>query len=314
MTVRRMNEATVSFRRDIIAALAAGGCSQGACHGTPAGKNGFALSLRGSDPAADFRALTRDQFGRRTVPGDASGSLMLQKGMGAVQHEGGVRWRAGSAPAQLCEAWIRAGCPDDSAQLPALARLEIIASSAMLAAPDLTRQLAVRAHWADGSVRDVTRLCVFTSSDPAIADVGETGRVTFSNSGEVAILARYLDSMQVVNLTCIERRPDFAWPNPPENNEIDRLLFAKFRQLQIVPAGLCSDAQFLHESRWISPERSRACRSAKRSSTIRRRINENARSTGCSKSPQFADFWALKWSDVLRTSRKSMQAKGAGSA
>jgi len=38
----------------------------GACHGTPNGKNGFRLSLRGSDPAADYLALTREQFGRRT--------------------------------------------------------------------------------------------------------------------------------------------------------------------------------------------------------------------------------------------------------
>ncbi|MFV3492937.1 DUF1549 domain-containing protein, partial [Mycobacterium tuberculosis] len=27
--------------------------------------------------------------------------------------------------------------------------------------------------------------------------------------------------------------------------------------------------------------------------------------------PEFADFWALKWADVLRSSRKTLQAKGS---
>ncbi|MBY0459825.1 MAG: hypothetical protein K2V38_21110, partial [Gemmataceae bacterium] len=67
VTVEGMDKpAPVSFRRDVIAALNVGGCNMGACHGTPSGKNGFKLSLRGFDPAADFLQLTRDQFGRRT--------------------------------------------------------------------------------------------------------------------------------------------------------------------------------------------------------------------------------------------------------
>ena len=37
-------------------ALNVGGCNAGACHGTPSGKNGFKLSLRGFDPAADLPA------------------------------------------------------------------------------------------------------------------------------------------------------------------------------------------------------------------------------------------------------------------
>src|SRR5207302_10133776 len=40
----------VSFQNELIAALNVGGCNAGACHGTPSGKNGFRLSLRGYDP------------------------------------------------------------------------------------------------------------------------------------------------------------------------------------------------------------------------------------------------------------------------
>ena len=46
----------ISFRNDVIAALNVGGCNSGACHGTPSGKNGFKLSLRGYDPASDYPA------------------------------------------------------------------------------------------------------------------------------------------------------------------------------------------------------------------------------------------------------------------
>ena len=72
--------APVDFRTDVIAALSRAGCNQGACHGSPHGKNGFHLSLRGYDPEADFKTLTRDEMGRRTnrvVPED---SLILLKG------------------------------------------------------------------------------------------------------------------------------------------------------------------------------------------------------------------------------------------
>src|SRR5262249_60695063 len=68
----------VSFRNDVIAALNVGGCNSGACHGTPSGKNGFKLSLRGYDPASDYLQLTRDVLGRRT---DRQGetSLLIMK-------------------------------------------------------------------------------------------------------------------------------------------------------------------------------------------------------------------------------------------
>jgi len=300
-----------SFRREVVAALSVGGCNQGSCHGIPAGKNGFALSLRGADPAADFRALTRDQFGRRTSGVDPNASLILRKGLGAISHDGGVRWRANTVPADVVSDWITAGCPDDSPPLPSSARLEILSSARVLYSPYMNQQLVVRAHFVDSPPRDVTRLCVFTSSDPLIADVGATGKVTFARPGEAAILVRYLDNMQVIQLTCVDARVEFQWPNPPENNEVDRLLFAKLRQMHIAPAELCGDAQFL---RRVSLDVTGAlptpaeCRSFldDQSPNKRERVIDRLLD-----SPGFADFWALKWSDVLRTSRKTMQVKGA---
>src|SRR5437588_6142776 len=78
----------VDFRTDVVAALSRAGCNQGACHGSPQGKNGFRLSLRGYDPDLDLHTLTRELGGRRVdrlVPDD---SLLLLKGSGRVRHQG----------------------------------------------------------------------------------------------------------------------------------------------------------------------------------------------------------------------------------
>ena len=37
----------------------------------------------------------------------------------------------------------------------------------------------------------------------------------------------------------------FAWPDPPANNFIDKLVFDRLQKLRIVPSGLCDDETFL---------------------------------------------------------------------
>src|SRR5205823_6507428 len=43
-------ESPYSFRHEVMPVLSKAGCNAGACHGYSLGKNGFKLSLRGSDP------------------------------------------------------------------------------------------------------------------------------------------------------------------------------------------------------------------------------------------------------------------------
>jgi len=56
---------SAGFRHDVEAALSKAGCNAGTCHGSPTGKNGFRLSLRGYDPEFDYVNITRDMLGRR---------------------------------------------------------------------------------------------------------------------------------------------------------------------------------------------------------------------------------------------------------
>ena len=301
----------VSFRRDVVAALNVGGCNMGACHGTPSGKNGFKLSLRGFDPAADFLQLTREQFGRRVDKHDPRASLMLLKGVGAVPHEGGQRFGLTSLPGEMMTAWLAEGTKDDPADLPPVKKAEVTPNSRIHKAPARWQQLAVNVTFADGKTRDVTRLTNFSTSDPAVADVSPNGLVEFKRPGEVAVLCRYLEEMVAVRVTYLEPREGFAWPNPPERNYVDTHVFAKLKQMSIEPSGLCTDDEFVRRAFLDCigrlPTRAEVeVFLAEKSPGKRERLIDVLVDQ-----PEFADFWALKWADVLRSSQKTIQKKGS---
>jgi hypothetical protein len=299
-----------SFRHEMIAALNVGGCNQGACHGTPSGKNGFKLSLRGYDPAADYIQLTRDVLGRRTDRQDPDISMIYQKALGRIPHEGGPRFAASTVAAKTMRAWLAEGLQDDTPSLPALKRVEVLPGSRLLNEPVRWQQLAVRAHFADGSSRDVTRLTVFSSSDPAIASVDANGLVEFGQAGEVAVLCRYLDEMVSVRLTYLEPKAGFKWSSPPENNYVDKHVFSKLKMLSILPSDLCTDQEFI---RRVYMD---VCGVLPTADEVRTFLAGKAADKRAKlidallERPEYADFWTLKWSDVLRSSRKTIQLKG----
>lgn len=300
----------VSFRHDVMAALSVGGCNSGACHGTPSGKNGFKLSLRGYDPAADYDQLTRDVLGRRVSRLGPDASLIYLKGLGRIPHEGGTRFSADSVPARIIHAWLSEGLRDDPASLPMVSRIEVLPGDRVLHQPARWQQLAVLAHWNNGQSRDVTRLTVFSSSDSAVADVNSSGLVEFHQSGEVAILCRYLDQLMTVRLTYLEPKEGFAWNNPPASNYVDEHVFAKLKMLNILPSDLCSDEEFVRRAYMdlcgvlpTAPE-VRAFLDSKDAAKRTKLVDDLLQRE------EYADFWTLKWSDVLRSSRKNIKLKG----
>ncbi len=300
----------VSFRHELIAALNVGGCNAGACHGTPSGKNGFRLSLRGFDPDADHEQLTHDVFARRTGSIQPDQSLLYLKGLGRVPHEGGQRYPLDSVAAVTLKQWLAEGLQKDRADLPQVESIQILPGSRVLKAPARLQQLAVLARFSDGSVRDMTRLTVFSSSDPAVAEVSPTGLVEFNQSGEVAILCRYLETLQTVRLTYLEPKPNLVWVDPPQVNYIDKHVFAKLKMLGLPPSELCNDQEFLRrislDLLGVLPTPSEVQTflaskdPAKREKLIDAMLQR----------PEYADFWTLKWMDVLRSNRKVIQAKG----
>ena len=302
----------ISFRHQFVAALNVAGCNQGACHGSPNGRGGFRLSLRGYNPAADYLELTHEALGRRTNRFHADASLILQKGLGQIPHEGGPRLVSlNPVPAHTIRAWLTEGLRDDPANLPALLKIEVLPGARVLRAPARRQQLAVLATFADGKVRDVTRLTVFSSSEESLAWVNVNGLVEFRQSGDVAILCRYLDQLLAVRLTFLESRQDFHWPNPPENNYVDRHVFAKLRQLNIAPSELCTDQEFIRRvyldlcGILPTPDEVRTFLATSDKENRAKLIDHLL------ERPEYADFWAYKWLDLLRSNRLTLQIAGS---
>jgi hypothetical protein len=300
----------VSFRNEVIAALNVGGCNSGACHGTPTGKNGFKLSLRGFEPAADFVQLTRDVYGRRTDRQNPEMSLVMLKALGRVAHEGGARFPAGSIASQTLKTWMTEGLNDDPTTLPQVKKVDVLPGQRILNSPGRHQQLSVIAQFTDGTSRDVTRLTVFTSSDPAVAQVNANGLVEFGQSGEVAILCRYLEELVPVRLMYLEPKVGFKWSNPPETNYVDKHTFAKLKMLNIQPSDVCSDQEFVRRAYLdvcgILPNPQEVTKFlASKDTNKRAKLVDELLDR-----PEYADFWTLKWSDVFRSTRKTIQVKG----
>src|SRR4029079_6310169 len=86
------------------------------------------------------------------------------------------------------------------------------------------------------------------SSNENVALVNDDGLVTMPRKGEAVVSARYGPLMALSTLVVLQHDPQFACPNVPENNYIDRFVHDKLRKLEIIPSDLCSDEEFLRRS------------------------------------------------------------------
>src|SRR5436305_1538194 len=77
--------------------------------------------------------------------------------------------------ADIFRAWQAEGRHDDPPDRPALVGIDVTPRARVLHAPARLQQLAVRARFADSTSADVTRLTVYSSSDPAIARADASG-------------------------------------------------------------------------------------------------------------------------------------------
>jgi hypothetical protein len=240
---------TWSFRNDVQPVLAKAGCSSGACHGAAAGQGGFKLSLRGYDDEGDWRTITRGAFGRRLVPSDPGHSLLLTKPTAAVPHKGGQRFEVDSPDYKILSEWIAAGTPPPRANDPRMQRLEIQPVHATLQ-PGASQQLVVRAHFSDGSARDVTRWVKFTDANASVTQVDDTGGVKVMGFGEGAITAWYLSKIAIASVTVPYTNSVAAevFASAPRRNFIDELVLEKLRELNLPPSPRCTDSEFIRRA------------------------------------------------------------------
>jgi hypothetical protein len=304
VSVRDYDESRpLHFRNDIEPILTRHGCNAGGCHGKASGQNGFKLSLFGFDPQFDYNALVNEARGRRVFPAAPDASLLLTKATAKVPHGGGRRFLPDSEACQTLRRWIAQGMPMGASSAPTLRRLEVVPAQRVLER-NAGQQLAVLAHYRDGSVRDVTRQAQYQSNETAVAAVDEDGLVrTLALAGEATIMARYQGQVTVFRATVPLGKPIPRYPDFPANNYIDELALARWKKLGLVPSELCSDGEFIRRVRLDlcgklpTPQEVREFLADRRPDRRERLIDR------CLEDKDYAAYFALRWGSILRNSQ-----------
>ena len=294
----------VHFVGEVVPILTKAGCNSGGCHGKSTGQNGFRLSLLGFDPKADHEALVREGRGRRVFPPSPAASLLLRKPTASVPHGGGQKFKVDSPEYRTLARWIAQGTslgggPDE----PALVALAVEPAKRVVPARG-RQQLRVVARYSDGTSADVTRLTQFQSNALDLAEVDDRGVVrTLGGVGEAAVMARFGGLVGVARATIPAEVEPPPWVEPPSKNPLDRFVFAKLRELRLAPSPNCTDAEFARRSSLdvcgLLPRPAEVAAfetdadPEKRAKWVDRLVDL----------PESADFFAMKWSAILKNKR-----------
>jgi hypothetical protein len=299
--------APINFPNQIVPIFTKGGCNGGGCHGKSGGQNGFRLSLLGFEPQEDYEHLVKEARGRRLFPASPQHSLLLLKGAATLPHGGGKRLDPDSDDYKLLVRWISQGMPYGKTNDPVVERIEVHPQQRTMPLGS-EQQLVVYARYSDGSVQDVTRGALYEANDKDLADASETGYIKFFDQpGDVAIMVRYQAKVAVFNATIPLGAPVDTLP--ATNNFIDEIVFRKLKAVGMPPSAVCDDSTFLRRAtvdiagRLPTPEETKAFlgdRSPqKRNEAIDRLLG----------SADYADYFANKWSALLRNKRSDASQK-----
>ena len=289
-----------SFRNDVLPVMTKVGCNSGPCHGAAAGKNGFKLTLRGYDPDTDYFTLTHQALARRTDRMEPAKSLILLKPTLAIPHGGGHRFHVGSPEYQVMSGWIAQGMPPPEDSDARVTTIDVLPHEASLE-PGAEQQLVVMATFSDGATRDVTRWAKFDSGDEGVATVDANGHVTMHSYGEAPVTVWYQS-----HVTFARVRIPFPYPldaalfkSAPRHNYIDDDILRHLAVLHIPASHPATDGEFIRraylDGAGILPTRGEVESFLNDKSPDKRdRLIDSIM-----KRPEFVDYWAYKWSDLL---------------
>lgn len=293
-----------NFVDDIQPILTKVGCNNGACHAKPGGRNGFELSVFGYAPEIDHREIVQDNLGRRVFPASPENSLLLLKGTGAVKHEGGSPLVKDSEFYQTLVDWIESGMPYQNKDAPKLKQIEVAPTGGRLQKGSSFIQ-AVWAHYDDGSIRDVSHLAEYQSTDKELLEIDDQGKATTHHrDGQVVVVTRFsgliAESRWMIPRSGNNSGSDEETEAIEPFNFIDSHAFAYLKELGYQPSDLCSDAEFIRRSSLDAtgvlptPEQTRAfladTSGDKREKWIQKLMQHR----------WIGDYWANQWTDLLR--------------
>src|SRR5262249_16947449 len=249
---------------------------------------------------------------RRVNLASPDDSLMLLKATAEVPHEGGRRTTVDSKYYGILRQWIANGATLDL-KSPRVIKIELYPQDSVVQKIGSRQQMRVVATYADGTARDVTAESFVESgnSDVALAETG--GLITTLRRGEAPVLARYEGNYAATTLTVMGDRTGFVWHEPLAWGEIDELVAAKWKRMKIEPSELCTDLEFLRRVYLDltglppSPEEVLAFAADTRETRLKRAELVD-KLIG---SPEYVEFWANKWADLLQCNSKFLGKEGA---
>tara|TARA_R110002111_G_scaffold262504_1_gene338887 strand:- start:54257 stop:59398 length:5142 start_codon:yes stop_codon:yes gene_type:complete len=300
------------YWRDVAPAFTKMGCNSGLCHGSNKGKDGFKLSLRGTDDLFDIRAYTDDLKSRRVNLASPEQSLILMKAIAEVPHKGGQVAITGDAHYEIVSSWINEGTPL-KADAPRVTSIKITPENPVVPRAGLLQQFRVLATYSNGEIRDVTSDSFIDCSNIEIAKMHHGGIAEVLRRGEAPLLARYEGKYAATTVTVMGDRSEFAWKQLPVHNYIDELVDNKLKKTKTLPSDLCTDAEFIRRiyldltglpptldevKTFLADTRET---NLKRNEVIDRLLGNN----------EFVEHWTNKWADLLQVNRKYLGTEGS---
>jgi len=232
-----------SFRVNIHPLLTRHGCTQGACHGSAAGRGGLRLSLLGGNPDADFTTIVDSANGRLVSGATPDDTLLLQKASGQLNHGGGERFAVGSAPYKTLKAWL-ANDMHAPADADVIKDIYVDADVAVLQ-PGAKANIRVSALTNSGATVDVTQNAIFDSLDDGTASIAATGRLSAIRPGIARIMIRFEGHTKAIAFTVPLNASTRPLPPLPKIGIIDQEVGRTHQALRAAPSQRASDASLL---------------------------------------------------------------------
>ncbi len=304
------------FQRHILPLMGRLGCNGRACHGSFQGQGGFRLSLFGYDFQADHKALLAEaesEEGPRTNLKNPLASPILQKPTEQLDHGGGKRMEVGSWQYNLLKKWIEGGAPTVTKQGPAFERLEVTPRELVFSRAGERAQLAVVAHWSDGTREVVTPLCRFRTNDESMATVDQNGQITAIGPGDTHVVVFYENGVAPVPvLLPVTANAGENYPPVSAKSKVDQLVLEKLKKLGILPSPVTEDAEFLRRVRLDltgtlpTPEEVVAFLEDRSANKRAEKIDQLLAS------PEYAAWWATKLCDWTGNNAGNFQDRNLG--
>lgn len=290
----------VSFRQDVMPVFLRANCNSGGCHGAARGKDGFRLSLFGMDPDGDYLRLTREMIGRRINLAIPEESTMVEKAVGMVPHTGNKLYDADSVYNRTILEWIANGAKDDVPGVAKVTGIEVFPKQLVLEGKDATQQITVRATYADGTDRDVTRLALFMSNNDPVAKIDKDGLVRSGERGAAFMLARFDVFSVTAQAVVIPKDLVYERPLAPEVNYVDKAVNERLHRLRILPSGVCTDEEFIRRvyidvvGLYPQPAELTAFLADRRPDKRAQLVE------GLLQRKEFTELWVMKWAELLQ--------------